>query len=43
MSVLVALEQRGGKWNRMSFEALAAGQKIGQSQKLPVQAAVDRR
>ena len=40
MSVLVILEQRGGKWNRMSFEALAAGQKIGQSQNLPVEAAV---
>jgi electron transfer flavoprotein alpha subunit len=40
MSVLVVLEQRGGKWNRMSFEALAAGQKIGQSQNLPVASAV---
>ncbi len=40
MSVLVVLEQRGGKWNRMSFEALAAGQKIAQSQNLPVQAAI---
>ena len=24
--VLVVLEQRGGAWNRMSWEALAAGQ-----------------
>src|SRR5438874_4449408 len=40
MSVLVVLEQRGGKWNRMSFEALAAGQKIGESQNLPVASAV---
>ena len=40
MSVLVVLEQRGGKWNRMSFEALAAGQKIGESLGIPVQAAV---
>jgi electron transfer flavoprotein alpha subunit len=26
--VLVVLEQRGGAWNRMSFEALAAGQQL---------------
>lgn len=26
--VLVLMEQRGGKWNRMSFEALAAGQQL---------------
>lgn len=26
--VLVAMEQRGGTWNRMSFEALAAGQQL---------------
>jgi electron transfer flavoprotein alpha subunit len=31
MSVFVVLEQNGGKWNRMSFEALAAGQKIAQA------------
>jgi electron transfer flavoprotein alpha subunit len=31
MSVLVILEHNGGKWNRMSFEALAAGQKIAQA------------
>lgn len=29
MSVLLVLEQRGGKWNRASFEALTAAQKIG--------------
>src|SRR5215472_11250488 len=26
--VLVVMEQRGGAWNRMSFEALAAGQQL---------------
>ena len=40
MSVLVILEQRGGKWNRLSFEALEAGRKIAQSLTAPVQAAV---
>ncbi len=30
MSVMVVLEQRGDKWNRMSFEALAAGIKLAQ-------------
>ena len=40
MSVLVCLEQRGGKWNRMSFEALSAGQKIAEARNIPVQAAV---
>src|SRR5581483_11897401 len=38
MSILVVLEQRGGKWNRMSFEALRAGQKIAETRKLPVEA-----
>ncbi|MDQ2841170.1 MAG: electron transfer flavoprotein subunit alpha/FixB family protein [Acidobacteriota bacterium] len=28
MSVLMVLEQRDGKWNRMSFEGLAAAQKL---------------
>jgi len=28
MSVLVVLEQTGGKWNRMSWETLAAGQQL---------------
>ncbi len=40
MSVLTVLEQRGGKWNRMSFEALAAAQKIAQALNLPVAAVV---
>jgi electron transfer flavoprotein alpha subunit len=40
MSVLVVLEQNGGKCNRISFEALAAGKKIGEALGLPVQAAV---
>ncbi len=40
MRVLVVMEQRGGKWNRMSFEALAAGQKIAQSLGTGLEAAV---
>src|SRR5690348_13888145 len=40
MSVLVVLEQQGGKWNRMSFEALEAARKLGKSLAVPVQAAV---
>lgn len=40
MSVLVVLEQRDGKWNRLSFEALAAAQQIAQSLNLTVEAAV---
>ena len=40
MSVLVALEQRDGKWNRASFEALAAGQKIAAALGVPLQAVV---
>ncbi|HZS54060.1 MAG TPA: electron transfer flavoprotein subunit alpha/FixB family protein [Bryobacteraceae bacterium] len=40
MSVLVVLEQQNGKWNRMSFEALAAGQKIAQSVGAPLEAAI---
>jgi electron transfer flavoprotein alpha subunit len=40
MSVLVILEQRGGKWNRLSFEALAAGRKISEAMGLTVNAAV---
>ncbi len=36
MSVLVIMEQRGGAWNRMSWETLAAGQQFGG----PVSAAV---
>jgi electron transfer flavoprotein alpha subunit len=38
MSVLVVLEHRDGKWNRISFEALEAGRKIGQMLSVPVQA-----
>ena len=30
MSVLVVLEQRDAKWNRLSFEALAAGKKLAE-------------
>ena len=40
MSVLVVLEQRGGNWSRMSFEALAAGQKMAEALGVPVEAAV---
>jgi electron transfer flavoprotein alpha subunit len=40
MSVLVVLEQSGGKWNRMSFEALAAGKKIAETLGAPLHAAV---
>lgn len=40
MSVLAILEQREGKWNRQSFEALAAAQKIAQALNVPVEAAV---
>ena len=28
MSILVVMEQRGGAWNKMSWETLAAGQQI---------------
>jgi electron transfer flavoprotein alpha subunit len=31
MSILVVLEQQAGKWNRMSWETLAAGQQLGES------------
>jgi len=40
MSVLVVLEQNGGKWNRMSFEALAAGKTIADALGVPLNAAV---
>ncbi|MBV9405681.1 MAG: electron transfer flavoprotein subunit alpha/FixB family protein [Acidobacteriaceae bacterium] len=40
MSVLVVFEQRAGKWNRMSFEALQAGKKIAQAQGEPVEIAI---
>jgi len=40
MSVFVVLEQNGGKWNRMSFEALAAGRKIAEALSVPLRAIV---
>jgi electron transfer flavoprotein alpha subunit len=40
MSVLCVMEQRSGKWNRMSFEALAAAQKIAAASSGEVTAAV---
>ncbi|HEY7307490.1 MAG TPA: electron transfer flavoprotein subunit alpha/FixB family protein [Bryobacteraceae bacterium] len=41
MSVLVVLEQRSGKWNAMSFEALAAGKRIAEAAgELQINAAV---
>ena len=40
MSVLVALEQRGGKWNRASFEALAAGEKIASALGVSIQTVI---
>src|SRR5271168_4298060 len=40
MSVLVVLEQQGGKWHRMSWETLAAGQQFGVALGVPVEAAV---
>jgi electron transfer flavoprotein alpha subunit len=40
MSVLVVLEQNAGKWNRMSFEALAAGKTISDALGVPLNAAV---
>jgi electron transfer flavoprotein alpha subunit len=40
MSVLAILEQRGGKWNRVSFEALAAAEKVSQALGVPVAAVV---
>jgi electron transfer flavoprotein alpha subunit len=40
MSILVVLEQQDGKWNRMSWETLAAGQQLGAALGRPVEAAV---
>jgi electron transfer flavoprotein alpha subunit len=40
MSVLVVFEQRAGKWNRLSFEALAAGQTIAKALGVSVTIAV---
>jgi electron transfer flavoprotein alpha subunit len=38
--VLVVMEQRGGEWNRMSWETLAAGQEIARSLGVSCSAAV---
>jgi electron transfer flavoprotein alpha subunit len=40
MSVLVLAEHRGGNWNRMSFETIAAARQIAQALNAPVEAAV---
>ncbi|HWQ56993.1 MAG TPA: electron transfer flavoprotein subunit alpha/FixB family protein [Bryobacteraceae bacterium] len=40
MSILVFMEQRGGEWNRLSWETLAAAQQFGRELNLPVSAAV---
>lgn len=40
MSILVIMEQRGGAWNRMSWETLAAGIALGAQTNQPVHAAV---
>ncbi len=40
MSILAVLEQRGGEWNRMSFETLAAAQQLAQELNTTASAAV---
>jgi len=40
MSILVILEQRGGAWNRMSFETLAAAQQMAREMNTTASAAV---
>ena len=40
MSILAVLEQRGGAWNRMSFETLAAAQQLAKELNITVSAAV---
>ena len=40
MSILAVLEQRGGAWNRMSFETLAAAQQFARELGIPASAAV---
>lgn len=40
MSVLVVTEQNGGKWHRMSLEALAAGQEAAEAMECPLGALV---
>jgi electron transfer flavoprotein alpha subunit len=39
MSVLVVMEQAGGEWRRLAWEALAAGQRLGETAGIPVSAA----
>lgn len=40
-TVLVVMEQRGGAWNRMSWETLAAGQQLGATSAVVVGASVE--
>jgi electron transfer flavoprotein alpha subunit len=40
MSILVVAEQRGGSWNRMSWETVTAAQQLGKELGRPVEAAV---
>jgi electron transfer flavoprotein alpha subunit len=40
MSILIVAEQRGGTWNRMSWETVAAAQQLGKALGQPVDAAV---
>jgi electron transfer flavoprotein alpha subunit len=40
MSILVVMEQRGGVWNRMSFETLAAAQQLAAELNTTASAAV---
>jgi electron transfer flavoprotein alpha subunit len=40
MSILVAMEQTGGEWNRMSWETLAAGQQLAAEMSTTVSALV---
>jgi electron transfer flavoprotein alpha subunit len=40
MSVLAILEQRGGAWNRMSFETAAAAQQLAKEMNTTASAAV---
>jgi len=40
MSVLAMLEHRGGAWNRLSFETIAAAQQLGRELGQPVSAAL---
>src|SRR5205814_2195692 len=40
MSILVVMEQRGGEWNRMSWETLAAAQQLANQMSTTASAAV---